>query len=87
MVYQQLGMCYYETKKNEYAEKAYLTAVYMAPNRFSTRFNLLNFYTNTGQQTKALIASKAIMTLPVKLGSPQIKKETKKIMHNLETGR
>jgi tetratricopeptide (TPR) repeat protein len=70
--YQKLGDCYNRQHKYKLAEKAYKRAVFMVPNRFSTRFSLLNFYIKRGQRSKALSTGQEILNLPVKVPSKQV---------------
>lgn len=68
----KLAECYYLTGRLDKAEAAYLTAIYMVPNRFSGRYHLFNFYYKTGQLVKAIQMGKDILQLPVKIPSAQV---------------
>lgn len=72
IIYTQLADCYYKMGRQAEAEPAYRQAVYLAPNRFTSRFNLFNYYRQTGQQTKAMEAAKELLSIPVKIPSLQV---------------
>lgn len=54
------------------AERHYLRAVYMAPNRFESRFELVQFYTKYEHNDKAKYWACSILKLPVKIPSPRV---------------
>lgn len=69
---ERIGDCYVKTGDNAGAEKAYLSAMYMVPNRFTPRWALFDLYLSTGQTLKAASMGRSILTLPVKIPSPRI---------------
>ena len=56
---------------NDYhlAEKCYLLASQMCPNRFIPLYELVNIYDSTGRSDKALKLAKIIVNKPVKIPS------------------
>jgi tetratricopeptide (TPR) repeat protein len=95
------GMCYYvdnkvyrlkaELEKEmgwfAEAEKSYLRAIYMVPNRMSSRFNLLNFYLATKDTAKALYWGTSIINMPIKVPSErtaEMFQQTKQILKGLQ---
>lgn len=80
MYYKQLADVYFNNSKFKEAERAYLLAINMVPNRFVTRFALYKFYQKTKNYGRAKQVAYQILTLPVKVNSYeiiQIKKEVK----------
>lgn len=69
---EDLGNCYERISHYRHAENAYLSAVYMVPGRFATRWSLFNLYILTKQTDKAIWIGRSILALPVKIASPQI---------------
>jgi len=69
--YQKLGDCYFRLGKLKQAEDAYLTSIYMVPNRLKTRLALFEFYRSTNQTEKAITIARLTLTLPVKIPSVQ----------------
>jgi O-antigen ligase len=68
------------------AEKNYLTAVYITPNRIVARYELLNFYLKSHQKEKAISWANSIMTMPIKVHSQTtttIKNEVSAILDTL----
>jgi tetratricopeptide (TPR) repeat protein len=51
------------------AEKSYLHAIYMVPNRMGSRFNLLNFYAAENDTAKIIFWGISILKMPVKVVS------------------
>ncbi len=77
---------YYELGNNIEAEKNYLVAVYMIPNRMVSKFNLMQFYLKTNQKEKATYWANAILTMKIKIPSNttnDIKNNTKLILEKL----
>ena len=72
MLYEELADCYFRTGQWGKAENAYLTLIYMVPNRFTSRFYLFNFYDQTKQAAKAITTGRSILSLPVKVPSTQV---------------
>jgi tetratricopeptide (TPR) repeat protein len=72
IIYTQLADCCYKTGRFAEAESAYRQAVYLVPNRFTSRFNLFNYYQQTGQDAKALETGKDLLSMPVKIPSLQV---------------
>lgn len=77
--YNLLATCYYKNNKLKDAEVNYLKAIYRVPNRFSSRYNLYEFYFLTGQLSKAQKIKEEILRLPVKIASPIIDQIKKKL--------
>lgn len=59
----------YEQNKLEEAEKYYLQAVYMVPNKMYTKFNAMQFYIKTNQLAKAKYWALAIINMRIKIPS------------------
>jgi tetratricopeptide (TPR) repeat protein len=86
----ELANCYYKTHQLREAEAAYQLAVYMVPNRFTSRYYLFEFYQRTGRREEALQTGTGILKLPVKIPSLQvnvIKEAVRKDMIPLREGR
>ena len=81
--YDHLAGLYYKNGKIKEAEQAYLTAVYMVPNRFKTRYDLFLFYNKTHQYAKAVKTGRDILQLPVKVPSVTISNIRKYIADTL----
>ncbi|MBO9203841.1 O-antigen ligase family protein [Niastella sp. MAH-29] len=77
-----MGDC--ERKLGNYinAEKSYVNAMYMIPNRFYPFYLLMTLYNETGQKIKALEMAKAIESKKVKIPSKAIR-EIKGFAHEL----
>jgi hypothetical protein len=75
-----------ETGQFERAEKDYLTALYMVPNRMRSRYDLMNFYLIAKDTAKAVYWGKSLLKMPVKVPSgttKNLQKETKNILLTL----
>jgi tetratricopeptide (TPR) repeat protein len=77
------------TEQDNYteAEKNYLLAVYMIPNRMQSKYNLMQFYKQTNQLSKASYWANAILTMPIKVPSvttEQLLRNTKLILQEIE---
>jgi len=86
VLYENLGICHEALHQNPLAEKAFLEAVYMVPNRFGTRYRLFNFYLETKQYRKAENTGQQLLVLPIKIPSAQvnyIRESVHMKMHNL----
>lgn len=68
----RLGYIYEMNNEYKDAEKAYLMAIDMVPNRFTTRYKLFMLYKKTDQKNKAMDCGKIILSMPVKIPSPII---------------
>lgn len=55
--------------KYDNAEQSYRKAVFMVPNRMASRFELMNFYHQCGDTTKAKFWANSILSMPVKVPS------------------
>lgn len=69
------------------AEKSYLRAIYMVPNRMSSRVDLLNFYVVRNDTPKAIYWARSILNMPIKVPSDRVDnmlRETKSILEKLE---
>jgi tetratricopeptide (TPR) repeat protein len=76
-----------ELKNYTQAEKDYKTAIFMVPNRMTSRKNLLDFYIEQKDTTNAIFWAKSIISMPVKIESnitKSIQKTTEIILKNLE---
>lgn len=65
------------------AERSYMRAIYMVPNRMINRFNLMNYYMRIGDYQHAKIWAKSILDMPVKvlsLGTESMLNQTKNIL-------
>jgi tetratricopeptide (TPR) repeat protein len=65
------GDILYSLKQYPQAEQCYLSAVYMIPNRLRSKYQLMQFYKNTGEVTKARYWQHVLLTQPVKINSPE----------------
>lgn len=72
--YLRLANLYFIKGETKKAEKAYLLAVHMVPNRFRSRYALYNFYKATGQACKSVECAKEILALPVKIPSYEVER-------------
>lgn len=68
-VYKLSAAIEFETGNLQEAEKDYLTAVYMVPNRMRSRYELLNFYLSINDTVNARAWAKSILEMPVKIPS------------------
>jgi hypothetical protein len=59
----------FELKRYEIAERNYLTAIYMVPNRMASRLQLLKFYMLRKDTAKALVWCNSILNMPIKVPS------------------
>jgi len=86
-VYRLKGQIENESGKYKEAEKSYLRTIYMVPNRMASRFDLMKFYLERFDTTKAIHWCKSILTMPVKVPSERTKNmltETKEILKKIE---
>jgi tetratricopeptide (TPR) repeat protein len=77
----------YEEGNYKQAEKDYLTAIYMVPNRMKTRYELVNFYLATKDTANAICWCKSILQMPVKVPSviaEDILRSTRKILKKIK---
>lgn len=70
----KIGSCYYQLGRIAEAEAFFRKSVFMVPNRFTTRQQLLIFYVQTGQQGKARLCAADMQKLPVKVPSVKVDK-------------
>lgn len=82
--YDKLAQCYFYNGNFKAAESNYLKAIYRVPNRFTSRFNLYNFYRSINHLPAANAIRNQILKLPVKVESVMIDriKQTIKIIPN-----
>ena len=77
----------YEEKGDlQNAERYYLRAVYMVPNRFQSRYDLMQFYMANADKTRAAFWANSILKLPEKIPSQRtkrIKEEADSLYHQL----
>ena len=69
------------------AEKSYLRAIYMVPNRMGSRYDLLYFYLNQKDSVKAAYWANSILNMPVKVPSERTERmlgQTKTILKGLQ---
>lgn len=71
-LYLLLGENYEQLGEYAKAEKAYLTAVYMVPNRFKSRYILFRFYVHQGCSSQVRHWGNSILSLPAKVPSLQV---------------
>jgi len=71
-VYMKLASIYERLKQHSKAEETYLMAIYMVPNRFSSRMALFDFYLRTGNFLKAKELGNSILKMPVKIPSNRV---------------
>lgn len=67
-----IGDCERKTGNYPAAEKSYLTAMYMIPNRFYPLYLLMTLYNDQGEKSKALIIARSIKTKKVKVPSKAV---------------
>jgi|GEM_PF-6348351 len=70
--YSQLGDCLFRLGRVKEAEENYWKSIYLVPNRFSTRFQLFNFYMEVGRYSEAKEVGNSILTLPIKIKSEEV---------------
>ena len=73
-------------KKNKEAETNYLQAVLMVPNRMASRCELLDFYLERKDTTKAVFWASSVLSMPVKMPSAitlAMQQKTKEILKRL----
>jgi len=73
-LHRKLGQLYLETGKQGLAEKHFLKAVYMVPNRFRSREMLVDFYVKTGNKEHAIYWAKETIQLKEKIPSETTKR-------------
>lgn len=69
-----LGDCHVKQGKFNKAEQIYIQAIHMVPNRFYTRYKLMNLYIQTNEFNKARAVAEVINRLPVKVDSEIVSK-------------
>ncbi len=77
----------YEQHKITEAEKYYLQAVYIVPNRMLTKYTLMQFYKQTHQLKKAKYWATVILKMPIKIPSAtteELLKRTQIILQEIE---
>lgn len=67
-----LADCYLSLNRYEMAEKEYLKAIHMVPNRFNSRYALFDFYMHTDQREKAKACGQTILSMPIKIRSSRV---------------
>jgi hypothetical protein len=75
-----------ETGQIEQAEKDYLTALYMVPNRMRSRYDLMNFYLSARDTSKAINWGKSLLKMQVKIPTgttKNLQQQTKNILQSL----
>jgi O-antigen polymerase len=85
-VYKLKGTIELELKKFTDAEQSFIRAIYMVPNRMSSRFDLLMFYIGRNDTVKAKFWSHSILSMQIKVQSPKTEhmlKQTAIILNNL----
>lgn len=68
-LHRKLGELYLETGKQGLAEKHFLKAVYIVPNRFRSREMLVDFYVKTGNKESAIYWARETIQLKEKIPS------------------
>lgn len=81
LAYARLGNIYRAKENIELAEKAYIMAINMVPNRFIERYRLYQFYKEIGEEEKANKIKEDILRLPVKIPSDMINRIKNNIQH------
>jgi tetratricopeptide (TPR) repeat protein len=71
-LYLELAQLYQELGLYKNAEVNYLLAVYMVPNRFVPRKALFDFYSGSGQLSRANFWKAQLLAMPIKIPSAQI---------------
>lgn len=82
-LYRSLGDSHTVLGNREAAEKFYLKAITIAPQRFRPRYNMVNFYLKEGDTLKALSMAKYIVDMPVRVRSEvviRIQEEMQKLL-------
>lgn len=67
-----LANCYVKLKQIVPAEQTYLKAIYRAPNRFMSRYNLFMLYIEQNECLKAIDLGKKTLAMPVKVQSGMV---------------
>ena len=94
MVIDEKNLCfqaenYYQTGDWQKAEEAYILACNMVPSRLFPKYYLLDFYTKTHNNNKAIETADKIVIMPEKISNEQsrlIKLTTKTILDSLQSG-
>jgi tetratricopeptide (TPR) repeat protein len=73
-LYLLMGHCCYKTGRFSEAQKAYLTAKYIAPCRFAARYALMKLYEKTGDDEQMIATAREIVLLPPKVLSPEVRR-------------
>lgn len=71
-VYLELGTIYQYLNKDREAEEAYLLALHMVPNRFTSRLTLFDFYIHTSQYVRAKAIGEETLNIPIKIPSRKV---------------
>lgn len=85
--YLRLANLYDIKRETNKAEKAYLLAIHMVPNRFRSRYALYNFYKSTGQVSKSVACAKEMLALPVKIPSYEVERVKNMTINDLKLPR
>ncbi|WP_344849971.1 O-antigen ligase family protein [Pedobacter jeongneungensis] len=72
MLYATLGMNYFKMADHKNAEKCFLTAAYMVPNRFVPKKLVMAYFIATGKNDKAILWAKNIISYKVKVPSKEV---------------
>ncbi|MBO9729511.1 MAG: O-antigen ligase family protein [Chitinophaga sp.] len=71
-LYVRLGECYDRVGQKEAAERSYLKASFLVPNRFYPRYRLMKYYAANGASDKAVKWANTIIGMDIKIPSAQI---------------
>ena len=74
-----LGDCFTELKDLKNAEKCYISALNMAPNRFYPRYLLAKLYFSSNDTSGALYHSKELLSQKIKVNTPAIQEMKKEV--------
>lgn len=74
-----------EQRKHEEAEKDYLRAIYMVPNRMLARYNLMQFYLGSSNKKQAIYWGNSILNMKVKVASDLTQLTQQKVRGILST--
>lgn len=84
-LFSNIGLCYQKIGNITDAKKSFKTAVYIVPNRFYARFQLMNLYVQNGDTINALNIAHTIDDMAIKVPSTEIdqyKNYAKEIIKN-----
>lgn len=88
LLFTTLGDTYKSLARFSEAEKTYLHAIHMAPNKLYPLFLLANLYFDTGQNTKFLETAHTILLKEIKVQSPaseEIIQKTRELIKKIES--